>query len=45
MLTSRLQSIPRFALPYTLSDFSAALLAIFRDSPPPGAFGLLGDGA
>ena len=45
MLTSRLQSIPRFALPYTLSDFSAALLAIFRRSPPPGAFGLLGDGA
>jgi perosamine synthetase len=43
MLTSRLSTIPRFALPYTPLDFGAALLAIFRGGPLPDAFGLLGD--
>ena len=44
MLISRLYSIPRFALPYTLLDFGTALMAIFREGPPPpDAFGLLGD--
>jgi perosamine synthetase len=44
MLISRFYSIPRFALPYTPIDFAAALLAIFRNGPPPPpAFGLLGD--
>jgi dTDP-4-amino-4,6-dideoxygalactose transaminase len=43
MSTSRLHSIPRFALPYTPSDFAAGLRAIFRSSPPRAAFGLLGD--
>src|SRR5215470_1255657 len=43
MSTSRLHSIPRFALPYTPADFAAALVAIFRGGPPPDAFGLLGD--
>ena len=43
MLISRLNSIPRFALPYTPADFAAALLAIFRGAPPPEPFGLLGD--
>jgi dTDP-4-amino-4,6-dideoxygalactose transaminase len=43
MSTSRLNSIPRFALPYTPADFAAALVAIFRGGPPPDAFGLLGD--
>ena len=42
MSTSRLHSIPRFALPYTLGDFAAGLRAIFRSSPPPEAFGVLG---
>jgi len=45
MLISRLHPIPRFALPYTPADFSAALRAIFRGGPPPDAFELLGDGA
>jgi perosamine synthetase len=44
MLISRLYSIPRFALPYTPTDFAAALMAILRNGPPPPrAFGLLGD--
>ncbi len=43
MLTSRLHSIPRFAVPYTPADFSAGLFAIFRPSPSPEAFGLLGN--
>jgi len=44
MLISRSYSIPRFALPYTLLDFGTALMAIFREGPPPpDAFGLLGD--
>jgi len=40
---SRFNTIPRFALPYTSTDFAVALLAIFRGALPPGAFGLLGD--
>src|SRR5262249_35429736 len=36
-------SIPRFALPYTAADFTAALTAIFRSAPAPDAFRLLGD--
>lgn len=43
MLISRLNCIPRFALPYTPMDFMAGLGAIFRDIPPPKAFGLLGE--
>ena len=43
MLISRLYSIPRFALPYTVADFATALLAIFRGGPLPEAFALLGD--
>jgi len=43
MLTSRLYTIPRFALPYTATDFASALMAIFHGGPPPDAFGLLGD--
>jgi len=43
MLLSRIYSIPRFALPYTPADFTAALLAIFRGGPLPEGFGLLGD--
>jgi dTDP-4-amino-4,6-dideoxygalactose transaminase len=42
MPTSRLNSIPRFALPYTAADFTAALAALARPAPPPDAFGLLG---
>jgi dTDP-4-amino-4,6-dideoxygalactose transaminase len=44
MTSSRWHSIPRFALPYTPGDFAAGLQAIFRGTPPPEAFGLLGDG-
>jgi perosamine synthetase len=43
MLTSRLHSIPRFALPYTAGDFAASLMAMFRGVPDPDAFGLLGN--
>jgi perosamine synthetase len=43
MPTSRLHSIPRFALPYTPGDFAAGLQAIFHAAPPPEPFGLLGD--
>jgi perosamine synthetase len=42
-LISRLCTIPRFSLPYTPLDFTAALLAIFRGGPIPDAFGLLGN--
>jgi dTDP-4-amino-4,6-dideoxygalactose transaminase len=43
MLTSRFDTIPRFALPYTPMDFAAALMAILGGGPLPDAFGLLGD--
>src|SRR5215475_3953982 len=43
MLITRFRSIPRFALPYTPADFTAALIAVFRGAPPPNAFGLLND--
>jgi perosamine synthetase len=43
MTSSRWHSIPRFALPYTPGDFAAGLRAIFRGTPPPETFGLLGD--
>ena len=43
MLISRLNCVPRFALPYTSMDFMAGLGAIFRDVSLPNAFGLLGD--
>jgi len=42
MLT-RLNSIPRFGLPYTAGDFGTGLMAMFRRVPPPDAFQLLGD--
>jgi dTDP-4-amino-4,6-dideoxygalactose transaminase len=42
-MISRRRSIPRFALPYTVEDFTAALRAIFYGGPSPDAFGLLGD--
>jgi len=42
MLTRRFNSIPRFALPYTAVDFSAALVATMRRTPEPKMFGLLG---
>jgi dTDP-4-amino-4,6-dideoxygalactose transaminase len=43
MLTTRLSSIPRFALPYTTDDFMAALDALWHGAPPPDGFGLLGN--
>jgi len=43
MLISRFHAIPRFGLPYTTEDFTTALLALFRNTPPPEGFGLLGD--
>jgi dTDP-4-amino-4,6-dideoxygalactose transaminase len=43
MLTSRMNCIPRFALPYTAGDFGASLLAMFRGVPPPDSFGILGN--
>jgi perosamine synthetase len=42
MVISRFRSIPRFALPYTPADFTAALAAVFREPPTPEAFSLLG---
>jgi dTDP-4-amino-4,6-dideoxygalactose transaminase len=42
-MSTRLYSIPRFALPYTAADFAAGWLALFRGAPPPDAFELLGD--
>ena len=35
MTTHRLNSIPRFALPYTVDDFMAALDAVWHGAPPP----------
>ena len=43
MSISRWHSIPRFALPYTPGDFTAALWAIFEGAPLPETFALLGD--
>src|SRR6516165_7504036 len=43
MLISRLNAIPRFALPYSAGDFIAASLALVRGAPPPDAFTMLGD--
>jgi perosamine synthetase len=43
MLTSRLHSIPRFALPYTAGDFLASVIAMLRRVPPLDAFRLLGN--
>ncbi|HWB85965.1 MAG TPA: DegT/DnrJ/EryC1/StrS family aminotransferase [Bryobacteraceae bacterium] len=43
MPASRFNSIPRFALPYTLADFAAALRAIFFGGPPPETFKLFAD--
>jgi perosamine synthetase len=43
MMISRLHSVPRFALPYTASDFAAGLLAIVRGEPLPEVFEVLGD--
>jgi perosamine synthetase len=43
MPISRLNSIPRFALPYTPADFAAGLQAVFHGGPPPETFGFLGD--
>jgi perosamine synthetase len=43
MSTSRLHSIPRFALPYTPADFAAGLQAIFQGGPPPETLGFFGD--
>jgi dTDP-4-amino-4,6-dideoxygalactose transaminase len=43
MLIPRLHAIPRFGLPYTCGDFAAGLLALFRATPPPDTFSLLGD--
>jgi perosamine synthetase len=43
MSISRWHSIPRFALPYTAGDFTAALWAIFEGAPLPETFALLGD--
>ena len=40
MLIPRLHAIPRFGLPYTSADFAAALMALFRDTPPPDRFRL-----
>jgi perosamine synthetase len=42
MRPSRFSAIPRFALPYTLSDCAAGLRAILGHAPPP-VFQLLGD--
>ncbi len=42
MTPSRFLAIPRFALPYTLSDGAAGLRSIVGQTPPP-AFDLLGD--
>ena len=40
MNTSRHNSIPRFALPYTATDLLAGVRAIFHGAPPPETFGL-----
>ena len=41
-MPSRLNAIPRFALPYTAGDFAAALAAIVTGTPPPQHFEILG---
>ena len=43
MTTHRLNSIPRFALPYTVDDFMAALDAVWHGAPPPDSIVLLGE--
>jgi dTDP-4-amino-4,6-dideoxygalactose transaminase len=43
MLTSRVNAIPRFAVPYTAADFAAAMVAGFQPTPPPDTFHLLGE--
>jgi dTDP-4-amino-4,6-dideoxygalactose transaminase len=42
MMIHRLHSIPRFGLPYNPADFVTALLGVWRATPPPDTFGLLG---
>ena len=42
MLTSRLHSIPRFALPYNKGHFAAGFAALFGAVPPPDTFDILG---
>jgi perosamine synthetase len=42
MSISRLNSIPRFALPYTAGDFAAALKAMFTGGPPAAGFPVFG---
>jgi perosamine synthetase len=39
---SRLNAIPRFALPYTARDFTASLFALMRGTPSPAGFEVLG---
>jgi perosamine synthetase len=41
-LISRLNAIPRFALPYTVRDFTTALFAVMRGAPSPAGFEVLG---
>ncbi|HEY7391357.1 MAG TPA: DegT/DnrJ/EryC1/StrS family aminotransferase [Bryobacteraceae bacterium] len=41
-MISRLNAIPRFALPYTARDFMAALFALMRGAPSPAGFKVLG---
>jgi dTDP-4-amino-4,6-dideoxygalactose transaminase len=43
MLTHRLNSIPRFALPYTTDDFMSAVDALRNGAPSPDSFTLLGE--
>jgi perosamine synthetase len=43
MYYSRFNSIPRFALPYTATDFAAAMRAVFDGGPSADAFALFGD--
>jgi dTDP-4-amino-4,6-dideoxygalactose transaminase len=42
MLTSRLRSIPRFALPYSKSLFASGFRALFGAVQPPDTFDILG---
>jgi len=43
MLTSRLNSIPRFALPYTRGDVAAGFASLFGQVQTPDAFAILGN--
>ena len=43
MSVSRLYSVPRFALPYTATDFVEGLAAIVRGGPAPAAFPLFSE--